>query len=147
MKKIAMSFALIISLLSCNNQQPSKKNINQANEQLIRRYFDHFNNHDWTKMVAMYVETAEFKDPSLGKGIIKQTRAEVVKKYSDLNQMFPNLTDNIVSIYPSDSNHIVVEFISRGTGLDKSAFELPICTIFTLENGLITKDFTYYDNF
>ena len=146
MKKLIMSFTLIISLLSCNNQQPSK-NINQVNTQLIERYFTHFNNHDWPKMAAMYVETAEFKDPSLGKGIIKQTRAEVVKKYSDLNQMFPNLTDNIVSIYPSDSNHIVVEFISRGTGLDKSAFELPICTIFTLENGLITKDFTYYDNF
>ncbi len=146
MKKLIMSFALIISLLSCNNQQPSK-NVNEANAQLIQRYFTYFNNHDWSKMAAMYVETAEFKDPSLGKGIVKQARAEIVKKYSDLNQMFPNVKDDIVSVYPSDSNHIVVEFISRGTGLDKSTFELPICTIFTLENGLITKDFTYYDNF
>ena len=24
---------------------------------------------------------------------------------------------------------------------------MPICTIFTIENGLITKDFTYFDNF
>jgi ketosteroid isomerase-like protein len=146
MKNLAISFTLIIIFLSCNNQ-PSIKETNQANTQLVQRFFDHFNNHDWPKMAAMYTETAEFKDPSLGKGIVKQTRAEVVKKYADLNKIFPNLRDDIVSIYPSDNNHIIVEFISRGTGLDNSTFELPICTIFTIENGLITKDFTYFDNF
>lgn len=30
---------------------------------------------------------------------------------------------------------------------DNSKFTLPICTVFTIENGLITQDFTYYDNF
>lgn len=146
MKKLAISFALIISFLSCQNQS-SANETNQANEQLVKRYFEHFNNHDWAKMAAMYVETAQFRDPSLGQGVVNQTRAEVVKKYSELNKIFPNVKDDIVKIYPSGSNHIVVEFISRGTGLDNSAFELPICTIFTIENGLITKDFTYYDNF
>ena len=146
MKKITISFALITSFLSCNNQ-PSAKENDQANAQLVQRFFDHFNNHDWAKMAEMYTETAEFKDPSLGKGIVKQTRAQVVKKYSDLHQAFPNLKDDVVRVYPSDSNHMVVEFISRGTGLDNSSFELPICTIFTIENGLITKDFTYFDNF
>lgn len=43
--------------------------------------------------------------------------------------------------------HITVESISTGTAADGSKFELPICTIFTIENGKITKDFTYYDNF
>ena len=42
---------------------------------------------------------------------------------------------------------MIVEFISTGTAEDGSQFELPICTIFTIENGKITKDFTYYDNF
>lgn len=50
-------------------------------------------------------------------------------------------------MYPSGENHIIVEFVSSGTAPDNSKFELPICTIFTIENGLITKDFTYYDNF
>ncbi|WP_262892331.1 hypothetical protein ACN9ML_07985 [Dyadobacter endophyticus] len=42
---------------------------------------------------------------------------------------------------------MIVEFISTGTAPDKSKFTLPICTIFTIENGNITQDFTYYDNF
>ncbi|WP_198412578.1 nuclear transport factor 2 family protein [Kaistella antarctica] len=52
----------------------------------------------------------------------------------------------MIQIYPSGNQHIIVEFISRGTAPDNTKFELPICTIFTIENGLITKDFTYYDN-
>jgi len=117
------------------------------NEKLVRNYFDHFNNHDWTKMASMYAEVAEFKDPSLGQKIVKQKREQTIKKYSELSQTFPDLKDSILTIYPSGDNHIIVEFISSGTAPDNSKFELPICTIFTIENGLITKDFTYYDNF
>ena len=118
-----------------------------ALEKLVHQYFDHFNKHDWTKMANMYAETADFKDPSLGLGIVKQTRAQTIKKYSELHQNFPDLHDQVITIYPSGENHMVVEFVSTGTAPDNSKFELPICTIFTIENGLITKDFTYYDNF
>jgi ketosteroid isomerase-like protein len=98
-------------------------------------------------MANMYTETADFKDPSLGQGIVKQTREQIVKKYEELSQAFPDVKDEVVSIYPSGDKHIIVEFISTGTAPDSSKFELPICTIFTFENGLIIKDFTYYDNF
>ena len=60
--------------------------------------------------------------------------------------MFPDIKDRIVNIYPSGDKHVVVEFISTGTAPDGTKFELPICTIFTIENGKITKDFTYFDN-
>jgi len=116
-------------------------------EQVVKQYFDHFNHHDWTKMANMYTETADFKDPSLGLAIVKQTRAQVIKKYSELHQTFPDLHDQVIKTYPSGENNIIVEFVSTGTAPDNSKFELPICTIFTIENGLITKDFTYYDNF
>jgi ketosteroid isomerase-like protein len=117
------------------------------NEKLVKTYFEHFNNHDWKKMAEMYTETADFKDPSLGIRIVKQTQQQTIKKYSELNNVFPDLKDEIKAVYPSGDNHIVVEFISTGTAPDNSKFELPICTIFTIENGKITKDFTYYDNF
>lgn len=117
------------------------------NEKLVKQYFEYFNNHDWKKMAEMYAETADFKDPSLGQGIVKQTRQEIQSKYAELNKVFPDLHDKVVQIYPSGENHIIVEFISTGTAPDNSKFELPICTIFTIENGLITKDFTYFDNF
>lgn len=118
-----------------------------ANEKLIQQYFMHFNNHEWKKMANMYIENAEFKDPSLGPGIVKQTNKQIIDKYSELNSVFPDLHDKIIQIYPSGENHIIVEFISSGTAPDNSKFELPICTIFTIENGLITKDLTYFDNF
>ncbi|MCV9928086.1 nuclear transport factor 2 family protein [Flavobacterium sp. LS1R49] len=145
MKKIIVVLITIISLISCNNK--NTQNMDSKNTELVKQYFDHFNNHDWKKMSEMYIPTAEFKDPSLGNGIVKQTRAEIVKKYSELNQIFPDLSDKVIQVYPSGENHVIVEFVSSGTAADDSTFELPICTIFTIENGLITKDFTYYDNF
>ena len=117
------------------------------NEQLIKQYFEHFNNHDWKKMSEMYTDTADFKDPSLGAGIVKQTRKQIADKYAELNATFPDLHDKVIQVYPSGDKHIIVEFVSSGTAPDNSKFELPICAIFTIENGLITKDFTYFDNF
>ena len=121
--------------------------MDSKNVDLVNRYFEHFNNHDWEKMAEMYTDTAEFKDPSLGQGIVTQTHEQIVQKYSELNEVFPDLSDKVIQIYPSGEKHVIVEFVSSGTAPDGSVFELPICTIFTIENGKIIKDFTYYDNF
>jgi ketosteroid isomerase-like protein len=120
---------------------------NNKNIDLINQYFTSFNNHEWDKIASMYTENAEFKDPSLGQGIVVQTREQFVQKYSELNAVFPDINDEVIQIYPSGDKNVIVEFISSGTAPDGSRFELPICTIFTIENGQITKDFTYYDNF
>lgn len=144
MKKY-LSFLIIIGFCACTNQNVSE--IENENILLIEQYFKHFNAHHWDKMANMYIEEAEFKDPSFGQEIIKQKREEIVKKYSELNEIFPDLHDEVIQIYPSGENHVIVEFVSSGTAPDGSKFELPICTIFTLDNGKITKDFTYFDNF
>ena len=146
MRKILI-LLITLSLISCTNQSKTTTMKSTENEKLVKTYFEHFNNHDWKKMAEMYTETADFKDPSLGIRIVKQTQQQTIKKYSELNNVFPDLKDEIKAVYPSGDNHIVVEFISTGTAPDNSKFELPICTIFTIENGKITKDFTYYDNF
>lgn len=117
------------------------------NETLIRQYFEHFNRHEWDKMARLYSQTADFKDPSLGTDIIKQTRQQIEEKYAELNEIFPDLHDEIIQMYPSGDQHMIVEFVSTGTAPDGSRLHLPICTIFTIEGGEITKDFTYYDNF
>lgn len=145
MKKSVILLILFLAL-SCNQSKP-KTVETSANEKFVKQYFDHFNNHEWTKMANMYLENAEFKDPSLGEGIVKQTKQQTIDKYLKLNSIFPDLHNKIIQIYPSGEKHIIVEFVSSGTAPDNSKFELPICTIFTIENGLITKDFTYFDNF
>lgn len=146
MKKLLTFFILTLLLGACNKQ--AEETVSSAeNEKLVKQYFDYFNKHEWAKMANMYAENAEFKDPTLGQGIVKQTKQQIIEKYAALNGVFPDLTDKVVQIYVAGKNTVVVEFVSSGTAPDKSKFELPICTIFTIENGLITKDFTYFDNF
>jgi hypothetical protein len=144
-----MKWTIIIAfvLASCTNQQKQSSMEKTSNEKLVTQYFEYFNKHDFAAMASMYKDTAEFKDPTLGQGIVKQTRQQTITKYSELVKIFPDLTDKVLNVYPSGDKHIIVEFVSSGTGPDKVKFELPICTIFTIENGIITKDFTYFDNF
>lgn len=138
---------LILSLtISCTEKNNSSEQA-EKNTQIVEQYFEYFNNHEWQKMAEMYIETAEFKDPTLEEGIVKMTRAEIIAKYSELNGIFTDINDKVIQTYPSGEKNIIVEFISSGTAPDNSKFELPICTIFTIENGKITKDFSYFDNF
>ncbi len=146
MKYLMILLIAAFALISCNNQN-QKSMTTTDNEKLVNQYFEHFNNHEWTKMANMYADTAEFKDPTLGQGIVKQTRQQIIEKYTELSEMFPDVKDKVIQIYPSGEKNLIVEFVSTGTAPDNSKFELPICTIFTIENGLITKDFSYFDNF
>jgi ketosteroid isomerase-like protein len=120
--------------------------MNPQNLTLIQTYFQHFNNHDWQKMAEMYVEIPQMKDPAYGQEVVEMSQADIVAKYSELHEMFPDIQDHVTATYPSGDN-VIVEFISAGTAPDGMPFELHICTIFEIKDGKITKDFTYYDNF
>lgn len=130
-------------LIGCSTRQ---KDPAMDHTRLVQTYFEHFNAHRWKEMAAMYTDSAEFLDPSFGPHPVRQTRAQVEEKYAGLAQTFPDLRDDVQQILPSGDRFVTVQFISRGTAPDGSAFELPICTVFTIENGLITRDHTYYDN-
>jgi ketosteroid isomerase-like protein len=150
MKSFLLLLFSSILLASCKEQkQPATIPVinTSANEELVKQYFSYFNQHDFVKMAAMYTDTADFKDPTLGPGIVKQTREQTIKKYTALKDIFPDIKDEVLNIYPSREKNVIVEFVSKGKALDNTTFELPICTIFTIENGKITKDYTYFDNF
>ena len=140
-------FYIIINIIIFFLLQQKQPNMETQNITLIKQYFQYFNEHNWAKMAEMSTENSEFKNPTFGIGIVKQTRTEIIKKYSELNKSFSDLKDEVLQIYPSGEQHMIVEFVSSGTAPDGSKFELPICTIFTIENEKITKDFTYFDNF
>lgn len=145
MRKISILFLIVLITTSCLKDKTTEEI--DKNIAITKSLYDHFNKQEWSKMAELYIENAEFKDPSLGTKTVKQTHKQIVDKYTELNKTFPDIHDNVIQIYPSGNNNVIVEFISTGTAPDKSKFELPICTIFTIENGKITKDFTYYDNF
>ena len=61
---------LTLLLVSCGKAKMNEKTTTmETNQELIKKYFSYFNQHEWTAMANMYSQTAEFKDPSLGSGI------------------------------------------------------------------------------
>ena len=94
----------------------------------------------------IYLDPAEFLDPAFGPKAVPKTRQETAKKYREMESMSKDIRDEVVQIYQMSEKTVVVEFVSSGTAPDGAKWSLPICTIFTIENGLITKDHTYYDN-
>lgn len=135
---------LAISFAGCV-QPGGKISLANANTVVIKDLFEAFNAHDWSRMAACYKDTATFLDPSLGLGPVLRTRAQTIQKYQELQQIFPDVRDEVLTIY-GDKNHITVEFLSTGTGPDGKKWQLPICTVFTVEDGKIVRDNTYYDN-
>ncbi|WP_198405661.1 nuclear transport factor 2 family protein [Chitinophaga caeni] len=143
---IAPIFGMTLTFCACNQDRiPAEDTVN-THSALINEYFDNFNQHDWKSMAAMYSDTAAFKDPSLGQGLVYQTHEQIIHKYTALQQGIPDVNDTIINMYPSGDDYMIVEFISRGTLPDSTTFTLPICSIFKIENGKITNDFTYYNN-
>lgn len=116
----------------------------EDNQNVVRSMYDYFNQHDWEKMASLYAEEAQFLDPSLGTGFVTQTRQQTIAKYGEMQQMFPDIYDEIITICAADDK-VIVEFISTGSSGDSIQFKLPIATIFTLKDGKIVKDATYYD--
>jgi limonene-1,2-epoxide hydrolase len=147
MKNVALLFSIIFTVCSCKDQvktpnlDPSKK------EKIVKQYFEYYNNHQWNELATLYSPIADFKDPSFGPEMTIQTRRQTINKYNKLNTLFADLHSEIVKIYPSDEQHIIVELVSTGTAADSTKFKLPICKIFTIDKGKITQDFTYFDNF
>lgn len=114
------------------------------NLEIAKAMFDSFNRHDWEVMANYYSEPALFLDPSFGVDYVSKTRQETAAKYREMQELFPDIHDEVVGLYPS-GNKVIAEFISTGKAADSTSFRLPIISVLTIENGLIVKDATYYD--
>ncbi|HVI49565.1 MAG TPA: nuclear transport factor 2 family protein [Chitinophaga sp.] len=138
------SFLLLLAVCGACVQPGGKISLANPNTMVVRELYDAFNDHNWTKMADCYKDTAIFLDPSFGLVPVTQTRQQTIEKYTALQKMFPDVRDSVVSIY-GEKNHITVEFISSGTSADGKKWQLPICSVFTIEDGKIARDNTYYD--
>lgn len=135
-RRLAVLAAIVLLNASCNSSYKDT----ELNMQTAGKLFAAFNQHDWKAMAGYYTETTAFLDPSFGKEYVIKNRQETIDKYTGLQKIFPGIKDSIVNIF-AFANKVTVEFISGDTG-----WKLPICTVFTFKNGLITTDATYYDN-
>jgi ketosteroid isomerase-like protein len=142
---------ILLTLAACNNQpiketKAPEENAENKSTEVALQLFEYFNMHNWAKMANLYADSALFKDPSLGTKAVVQSHSQIIEKYTALQQLFSDIHDEVIAVYPSGEKQVIVEFVSTGTAPDSSKFELPVCTVFTIENGVIVKDFTYYDN-
>lgn len=149
MRDCIMAATLFTAILMPACRQEESVGTGERTEKNIRlagQVYEAFNRHDWTGMAELYADTAEFKDPSFGQDIVRQTRQQIAEKYGKYEEMSPDISDSVVEVYAAGEKHVIVEFVSSGTGPDGARWNMPICSIFTIENGQITKDYTYYDN-
>ncbi|MEO5980218.1 MAG: nuclear transport factor 2 family protein [Chryseolinea sp.] len=132
--------SLMIVAVSC----APPENFKNENVQVAQKLFDAFNTHDWKAMAALYSDSAMFLDPSFGKDYVRQSREQTIAKYGEIQKIFPDIKDNVAGIYPS-GDKVVAEFISTGKSDQGFGLNLPIVTVFTIHNGQIICDATYYD--
>lgn len=139
----AVVFTMIVFIaIGCKSTSDGDEAKNVA---VANAMFDAFNKHEWEAMAGYYAEPASFLDPSFGSTYVNKSRAEVAAKYKSMEDLFPDIHDEVVGVYPS-ADKVVVEFISSGKASDSLSFTLPIITVLTIKDGLIVKDATYYDN-
>jgi steroid delta-isomerase-like uncharacterized protein len=144
MKSILYFLIATFFVASCNTGNEANEPAS-GNEKIVNQYFEHFNRHEWDKIAGLYADSVDIKDPALGVAMVKQSRQQVVARYKQLNGFLPDLSARVANMYNS-GNNIIVEFISSGSSPDGMKIELPICTIFSIDNGRITRDYSYYDN-
>jgi ketosteroid isomerase-like protein len=129
--------SLLVVAASCAGSE-------NENVVVAKKMFDAFNRHDWPTMAGYYSESATFLDPSFGTEYVTKTREETMEKYKAFQDMFPDIHDEVVGLYPS-GDKVIVEFVSTGNSGDSISFRLPIISVLTFKDGVIVKDATYYD--
>ncbi len=139
MKTLLICAAVLVSASAALHAGDADTNV-----ALVEQMFEAFNQHDWKKMASYYADNAAFLDPTLGAEEVKQSHADIVKKYSNLQKMAPDIHDDIQHIHAA-GNTVVVEFVSSGSAPDGTKWKLPICTVLTLADGKIIRDATYFD--
>jgi ketosteroid isomerase-like protein len=143
MYRTSIYFTLLL-FTGCIAQSGETEREAAVNEEMINIFFQYFNRHDFIKMASLYSNDAIFLDPSFGKAFVKQSRQQTSAKYTAMAETFTDLKDDVKEIC-SFKDKVIVQFVSTGTAAGGKKFKLPICTVFTIKQGKIISDATYYD--
>jgi hypothetical protein len=112
-----------------------------APEDIIQRLFTAFNRHDLNAMARLYAGDAVLESPDFCSA--RHGPEGVRKSYADLFRTFPDIIDQVTQSVAS-GNLMAVQFVAHSHGF-KPTGELRLATFFTLRNGLIVRDETYFD--
>lgn len=133
---------VVWAITACTSSTSNEEVRNIAH---VRSMFDAFNRHDWKAMSEHYADSALFLDPALGLEYVNQSRNETADKYAAMEVIFPDIKDEVITIF-GKGDKVAIEFISSGASGDSIKFKLPISCVLTLDKNLIVRDATYYNN-
>ena len=130
-------FAGAIVLWACSPGTTTRNLSPDETRRVATAVFEAFNAHDWTQMESLYADSVLLQDPAYPGG--KTGKVGMTEFYQSVTDIHDEVQNIVV-----EGNVAVVEFISTGT-LNGQMFSLPICSVLTIENGLVVRDNTYYD--
>lgn len=139
---LSLLFFIQYSCVNNSNMENMENNI-----EIAKKSFAAFNAHNWEKQANYFSDTCQYLDPSYGDTHVVKSRIEKIEKYRKMEEMSPDFKDEITSIF-GVGDKVVIQFISSGTAKTEQGdykWSLPICCVFTFQNGLIIKDETYYN--
>jgi steroid delta-isomerase-like uncharacterized protein len=110
-------------------------------QEVVRRLFSAFNRHDLEALVQLYagdavLDSTDFCRKRLGPEGVRRT-------YLELFRSFPDVSDQVVATVAS-GDRVAVQFISHSQGFAPTQ-EIRLATFFTIREGLILSDETYFD--
>lgn len=145
--KQSFLFISVLIFIQCSCVNNSKMDIVENNIDIAKKSFAAFNAHNWEEQASYFSDTCQYIDPSYGDTPVVKSRIEKIEKYLKMEEMSPDIKDEITSIFGAEDK-VVIQFISSGTAKTEQGdykWSLPICCVFTFQNGLIVKDATYYN--
>lgn len=110
---------------------------------LVDGYFAAFNRHDVDAVVAFYAADATMLDPTYDEPV--RGRDVIQQHLADLFASVPDVHDEVVSTVVQPG-FAAVELVATGTAVGApDPFTLPLASFFTITEGKIVRDATYYD--
>ncbi len=157
---LILSLSLVLCfMVNCQDKQAmaeleamqAQEELEEQNKELIRNFFEEWNNRDMDKLNERYAPNAKYHHPSLGAASVSFEEAfEGIKMFW---QAFPDLAVDIKDLI-AKGDKVVVRFIGRGThqgdlgGIPAAGnkTEAAAIEIFHIENGKIIEAWEISDS-
>jgi hypothetical protein len=141
--KIASLFIVCLCWgLAGENSAVASRSDSRPSE-VVRGKFTAFNQHDVGAIEAIYARGATLNSPDYSDLVGNTAIADTYRRLFD---SIPDAKDNI-QVLESVGKHVYVQFVLSGhwNGIQDKPIGVRIMAVYTIENGRIIEDATYYD--
>jgi uncharacterized protein (TIGR02246 family) len=126
---------LLLALLLAQPEPPPRP---PSAREVVKAMLEAFNRHDATAMARLYARDARLTSSDF---CSPRGQADIERTYRALFEAFPDIRDDVSTIV-AEGEHVAVRF----TAVSKTGpLQLPIQTMLTVRDGLITEDHSVFD--